>query len=173
MSVYGKGLITGTAPDKFDPNATLTRGMIVTVLFRHAGSPDQAGSGKPFNDVASGSWCSDAVRWAASNGLAAGYSNGDFGINDPITRQDIAVILLRYMGYLKVDLLVTQEFIYFADGSDVSDYAMGAVQTLYKLGVIGGGGTNEAGQAIISPKGNATRAEVSAMLNRFFAKTET
>ena len=172
MSVYGKGLITGTAPDKFDPNATLTRGMIVTVLFRHAGSPDQAGSGKPFNDVASGSWCSDAVRWAASNGLAAGYSNGDFGINDPITRQDIAVILLRYMGYLKVDLLVTQEFIYFSDGADVSDYAMGAVQTLFKLGIIGGGGADEAGQAIINPKGNATRAEVSAMLNRFFAKTD-
>jgi hypothetical protein len=107
------------------------------------------------------------VYWAAANGIVNGYGNGCFGPADLITRQDFSTILIRYMNYRKIVLPVTQQFIFFADEADISDYAMDAIQILYKLGVIYGTGTDGNGLTIIDPRGNATRAHAAAILNRF------
>ena len=167
--VYANGLMTGTStnPMLFSPNATLTRAMIVTILYRHAGSPNVSGLANPFNDVAEGQWYTNAIKWAVSKGIVSGYGNGKFGTEDNITRQDLAVILMRYMNYLKIVMPVNMQWIIFADEADIADYAMDAIQTFNKLGIINGTGKNASGQTIIDPKGNATRAQAAAMIHRF------
>jgi uncharacterized repeat protein (TIGR02543 family) len=167
MYVYEKGLMNGTAADKFSPESTLTRAMIMTILYRHAGKPDASGLSNPYNDVAAAEWYTDAIIWAAENGIVTGYGNGNFGTNDPISRQDLAVILMRYMNFMEINLSVTQQWISFADEADVAEYAMNALQSLNKLGIINGVGANEDGQTKINPGGVATRAQVAAMLHRF------
>jgi hypothetical protein len=168
LYVYGKGLMNGTStePMLFSPNASLTRGMIVTILYRLEGEPSVSGLANPFSDVAAGQWYSNAVKWAAHNKLVTGYGSGKFGPSDYITRQDLAVILLRYLNFKEIDLPVTEQFIIFADGAEIADYAMDAIQTFNKLAIINGTGSNAAGQVIVSPKGQATRAQVAAMLHR-------
>jgi len=159
--VYVNGLMacTSTSPMLFSPNASMTRAMLVTVLWRMAGSP--ATSGTPFTDVSGGLWYSEAVAWAAENGIVLGIGGGLFVPDAEITRQDMAVMLLRYLNYIKADYVVTDDYRIFADEVDIADYAKDAVQVLNKLGIILGKGNN-----IIDPKGTATRAEVAAMLHR-------
>ena len=160
---YANGLMNGTAPDAFSPGLNLTRAMLVTILYRYAGEPDtDQASLAPFVDTNSDAYYYNAVLWAAQNGIVGGYGNGIFGPNDPIKRQDLAVILMRYMDYKEIVLPVTLQWIFFTDEADISDYAMNALQTLNKLGVINGIGNN-----VINPKGDATRAEAAAMLHRF------
>jgi len=172
--VYNKGLINGTStsPMLFSPGASLTRGMIVTILHRLEGEPEVSGVNSPFSDVAAEKYYYAAIRWAANNGLVAGYGEGKFGPDDNITRQDLAVILMRYMIFKKINIPVTMQWIIFADEADVAGYAMDSIQTLNKLGIINGTGSNANGQIIISPKSNATRAEVAAILHRFLLKIE-
>ena len=174
MYAYEKGLMTGTStsPMLFSPNTTTTRGMIVTILYRMESGPDVSALANPFDDVAAGQWYTDAIKWAADNGIVGGIGGGKFAPDTAITRQDLAVILLRYMTFKEINIPVTQQFIIFADEADISDYAMDAVQTLNKLGMIGGIGTNANGQAIIDPKGSATRAQAATMLMRFLQKIE-
>jgi len=167
MYVYTNGLMTGVSQTLFDPNSTLTRAMIVTILYRQAGEPDVSGYDYPFSDVADGEWYTDAVIWAAENNIVGGYGDGAFGTTDPITRQDMAAILLRYMNHMEIVLPVTQQWIIFGDEGDIADYAMDAIQTLYKLEVISGTGDNADGQAIIDPKASATRAQAAALLHGF------
>ena len=161
-----KGLMNGTADDMFSPDAPLTRGMIVTILYRLEGEPDISGT-IPFDDVAAGEYYSDAVLWAAVNGIVGGYGDGKFGPNDNTTRQDLAVILMRYMDYIGFDPALNDQDIIFADAADIADYAMDAIQAFNKLDIIRGIGTNAEGQVIVNPKGHATRAEAAAMLHRF------
>jgi len=120
-----------------------------------------------FADVVQGSWYETAVGWAAVNGIVQGYGEGFFGPNDPIARQDLAVILERYMDFIDLGLNVNDQWILFADEANISSYAMNAIQTLNKLGIINGVGMDSDGRAIIDPKGNATRAQAAAMLHRF------
>lgn len=167
--VYENGLMSGTDIDMFSPDMTLTRGMLVTALWRLRGEPMLADFQNPYNDVDWQEYYFNAVLWATASKVAGGYGDGAFGPGDPITRQDLAVILLRYMDYMQINLPVTQQWIIFADGSDIADYAMDAMQTFNKLGVVNGTGVNAEGQTIISPKGDATRAQAAAMLNRFAA----
>ena len=174
MFAYTRGLMGGTSsnPMLFSPNVTTTRGMIVTILYRLEGTPAFGGSPNSFGDVAPGMWFSDAVNWAAGNDIVAGTGGGKFAPNTAITRQDLAVILSRYMSYKKIALPTSDQWITFADGAAVSGYAMDAIQDLNKLGIIGGTGKNAAGQTIISPKDNATRAQAAAMLQRFIELTK-
>jgi uncharacterized repeat protein (TIGR02543 family) len=165
--VCENNLMVGTSADMFSPNANLTRGMIVTILYRLEGELGVSGLANPFTDVAAGQYYTDAIKWAVENKIVEGYGNGKFGPSDSITREQLAAILYRYMNYKKINLPVTEQYIIFADEADISDYAMNAVQTFNKLGIIQGIGTNTAGQTIVNPKGNATRAEVAAMLHRF------
>ena len=172
MYVYEKGLMVGTADDTFSPNVELSRAMIVTILYRHAGELDVSGLTNLFDDVAAGQWYTDAVKWAADNGIITGYGNGKYAPETSVTRQDIAVILMRYMNYRGIVLPVNAMRITFADEDAISDYAMDAIQTFNKLGVINGTGTNAQGQTIVEPKGNATRAQAAMLLMNFLQMIE-
>lgn len=169
LYVYDKGLMTGTSDDPmlFSPGAPLTRGMVVTILWRLRGSPMLADYQNPFSDVNWQKYYFNAVQWASASKIVTGYGDGRFGPDDNITRQDLACIFLRYMAHMDIVVPVTMQFIIFADAEDISDYASDAVQTMFKLGVIDGVGDNANGQAIIDPKGVATRAQAAAMLHRF------
>lgn len=164
MKICEKGLMNGTSADLFSPDEPLSRAMMVTILYRHAGKPDAQHLPNLFNDVAQGQWYTDAVKWAADSKIVDGYSDGNFCPEDILTRQDLAVILRRYMDFLKVNLPVTQQWVTFTDEDDISDYATNAIQNLYKFGVITGVGGNR-----IDPKGSATRAQIAVVLERFAA----
>ena len=167
MYVYKNELMNGISETVFSPDSTLSRAMIVTILWRNEGSPDVEGVYGEFADVAQGSWYETAVGWAIKNEIVKGYGEGLFGPNDPITRQDLAVILERYMSFIGSELNVSDQWIEFADEADISSYAMNAIQTLNKLSIINGIGTNSDGKSIIDPKGTATRAQAAALLHRF------
>lgn len=162
--VYENELMTGTAADKFSPDSTLTRGMIVTILYRHAGEPDVSGLSNLFDDVTAGMWYTDAVKWAADNGIVSGYGNGMFGPNDNITRQDLAVILVRYDDFAGIGLSVTRAYPGFSDDAEIAGYAKSTVERLFKAGIINGKTGN-----LFDPQGQATRAETAAMLHRMLA----
>ena len=172
MFVLERGLMIGTSDDEFSPDGTFSRAMVVTILHRLAGEPDASGLENSFDDVEEDEWYTDAVKWAADCGIVNGYGNGLFGPDDPISRQDFAVVLVRYMSVMEINLPVTQQYIFFADEEDIADYAKDAIQTLNKLGVINGMGVNDAGLAIISPRSNATRAQAAALLHRFVTAIE-
>lgn len=96
--VYQHGLMTGTSENHFSPDVTTSRAMIVTMLYRLEGSPAVSGAAA-FPDVAAGQWYADAVAWASANGIVTGYDNGNFGPEDTITREQLAVIFYRYAAY--------------------------------------------------------------------------
>jgi len=159
--VTDSGLMEGTAADKFSPNAAMTRAMLVTVLYRLEGSPEVSGD-SPFPDVKAGAWYSNAILWAAQNGIADGYPNGTFGWNDNLTRQDLAVILLRYQlvtEKIAPDILMDREF---SDWNEISGYAKNAVNRLTMQGLIQGKPGNR-----FDPMGQATRAEVATIFKRY------
>ena len=165
MFAYGHGLIVGTSTDPmmFSPNATTTRGMIVTILYRMAGSPDVSDFPSPFGDVATGTWYTDAVIWAASVGIVSGYTGGGlYNPNAPITRQDLAVILARYANYMGINLPSARDYAGFIDDADIANYAKEAIERFFKAGIVSGYPDGS-----VKPQGEATRAEVAAMLMRF------
>jgi len=172
MFMYEKGLMSGTAADMFSPDLPLTRAMIVTILNRLEGEPNAFSLANPFNDVAEGQWYTSAIKWAVECGIVQGYNEVTFGPNDNVTREQLAAILMRYLNFKEINLPVTTQYILFADESDIANYAMDAIQTLNKLGIINGIGTNSAGQTMIDPKGNAKRAQVAAMLHRLLELIE-
>ena len=147
------GLMSGTGSATFSPNAATSRAMLATVLYRAAGSPAAEGTAA-FSDVAADAWYADAVAWASENGIVSGYGNGLFGTNDPVSREQIATILWRYEGSPSAES--GQDF---ADESAISGYASTAVDWARANGIISGREGN-----VFDPKGNATRAEVAAML---------
>ena len=157
------GLFNGTSDNGFSPNAPMTRGMMVTVLWRMAGEP-AAKVENPFSDLTQ-DWYRNAVIWAAENNIVQGYGGGYFRPDDNITRQDAAVILARHMEYAEIEVSVTQEYREFGDEDRISDYAKSAIQLMNKLEIVNGIGNN-----FIDPTGNATRAQVAAMLRRFIEK---
>ena len=163
--VCSRELMNGTNNDTFSPNMTLTRGMVVTVLGRYHEVDIEKYTQVTFNDVDGSMYYAPYIEWAKSIGIVNGYGDGKFGADDNITRQDLAVILLRYLNYIKFEYIVTEEYRLFADEDKIADYAKNAIQVLNKLGIINGKGNN-----IIDPKGEATRAEFAAMLHRFLEK---
>jgi len=162
--VYASGLMLGTSVDQmlFSPNENTTRGMIVTMLYRVAGSPDVSNLTNPFGDVAGDEWFTAAVIWAAANGIVSGYGNGEYGPEDSITRQDLVVILNNYAEFAGIELPSTYEYTGFDDDVDIAGYAKCAVESFFMAGIIEGKPGN-----IFDPMGNATRAEVAALLHRF------
>ena len=159
--VVENGLMNGTSKNIFSPNMNLTRGMIVTILYRQAGSPDVSKLANPFSDVKDGQFYTKAVKWAAANKIVQG-SNGKFNPNDNITRQDFSVILYRYAKFASINMPAKRNYSNFADQSNIASYAKGAVETFYKAKIVNGKTGNN-----FDPKGNTTRAEGAAMLHRF------
>ena len=158
--VTGKGMMNGTADNTFSPKANTTRGMVVTVLYRLENQPST--SAASFTDVASGAYYANAVAWANANGIVSGYGSGKFGPNDKVTREQLAAILYRYAQYKKYDVSGAKSLDGYTDAQSVSSYAVPALQWANAVGVVTGKSGNK-----LDPKGNATRAEVAAMLMRF------
>ena len=160
--VTGKGMMNGTADNTFSPKANTTRGMVVTVLYRLENQPST--SAASFTDVASGAYYANAVAWANANGIVSGYGSGKFGPNDKVTREQLAAILYRYAQYKKYDVSVGEDtnILSYDDAQSISSYAIPAIQWACGAGVV----TGKSGSKL-DPKGNATRAEVAAMLMRF------
>ena len=156
---------TSTSPMLFSPNANLSRAMIVTILHRREGTPAPSGAANPFSDVRAGQWFTDAVLWAAQNGIVSG-SGGRFNPNDNVTRQDLAVILMNYADFRNLTLPVSNPNVVFSDQNQIADYARGAVRRCAEAGIIGGR-QGSGGSLLFAPRGNATRAEAAAMLHRF------
>lgn len=162
--VYEKGIMDGTGADRFSPNAPLTRAMIVTILYRMAGSPSVSGS-SDFTDVAAGKWFAKAVAWAAANGIVNGYGDSLFGPNDPVTREQLAAILYRYAVYGGMTAVTLEENLGgFADTAQLSAYAIQAMNWAVGQGLINGSGSN------LVPKAQATRAQVAAIIHRYLER---
>lgn len=158
--VKRNNLMSGTSQTQFAPNTNLTRGMLVTILYRIENNPQ---CGEPeFLDVEKNLWYSSGVAWAAENGIVNGIGNGLFGPNNNITREQIAVILYNYTKFNKIELVNGDDLRMFIDKSEVSDWAIDGVQWAVAEKLISG-----KGDGILDPKGNATRAEIATILKRY------
>ncbi len=158
--VYENGLMNGTTEMTFAPNATTTRGMIVTILYRLEGEP--AVSDGSFTDVASGAYYADAIAWAAANGIVTGYGDGRFGPNDTITREQMATILYRYAAYKGYSVTSSGSLSGYGDAAQVSAYAEEAMAWANGANLVTG-----TTATTLSPRGSATRAQVATILMRF------
>lgn len=158
------GLMVGTATGVFSPDVTTTRSMIVSLLYRLSGAEKPTGE-NPFTDVPDGKWYTDAVMWAAENEVVAGYGDGKFGPNDPITREQIAVIFCNYARFAKLDTSQTKPLDSFPDAGKVNAWAKNAVCWAVAEGLISGSVIG--GQAVLDPQGTATRAMAASILMRF------
>ena len=165
--VYKHGLMAGTSATTFAPDATTSRSMIATILWRMAGSP-VVNYAMDYTDVAQGQWYSEAIRWAASEGIVGGYGNGLFGTNDPITREQLATMLWRYAQTEGYDVSVGEDtnILSYTDVADLSEYAIPAMQWAVGAGIINGTGDG----STLTPQGQATRAQAAMMLQRFCEK---
>jgi|GEM_PF-1210654 len=160
--VKEQGYMDGVEDGKFDPDGTLTRGTIVTILHRIEGSP--AVSGAPFSDVPDGEWYAPGVAWAAASGIVDGYDNGRFGPTDPLTREQMAVILYRYAVKKNYDVPAGDLSLY-SDAAKTDDYAVTAVGWAAANGMLLPSGGR------IRPLDDATRAEVAVAIAAFDVKT--
>lgn len=153
------GMMNGMSATTFEPNGTLTRAQLVTILYRHAGSPDVTGLPNPFADVAPQSWYAKAVIWAAANGVVKGTSAATFAPEDAITREQIAAILYRYNGEAVTGDLLSS----FPDAGAVSGYAVEAMQWAVSRGLISGDPASD-GTLWLRPRDGATRAQIAKIL---------
>ena len=159
--VYNEGIMDGVSKREFAPNETLTRAMIVKILYRIEGEPAGYRS-SDFNDVESGRWYTGAVAWAAEKEIVKGYGNGKFGPNDPVTREQLAAILYRYTQYKGWSTTAASGSLKgFADAASVSSYAVDAMNWAVDEGLLKGANNK------LSPKSNATRAQVAAIIHRY------
>lgn len=161
---YANGLIGGTAPNIFSPFMPTTRGMIVTILYRMEGSPDMTGEnlGYPFSDVKSNAYYANAVYWARNNNIVNGYNANQFGPTDPITREQLAAFLYNYSTFKKHDTTPKGDLSVFQDANTVHDWALDPVKWAVGNNLIGGTENNQ-----LLPQGQATRAQVAAILHRY------
>ena len=167
--VYRNGLMSGTSGSTFSPDAAITRAQLVTILWRMAGSPQVNGL-MDFDDVSQDAYYAEAVRWAASEGIAGGYGNGLFGSDDPITREQMAAILYRFAQHMGYDVSIGEDtnILSYTDALDVSGYAVAALQWACGAGIIRGTGDG----STLTPQGGATRAQAAVILTRFCAQSQ-
>ena len=158
---YNNGLFAGTTATTFAPDMTMTRAMLVSVLWRLAGEPAPKGT-NTFDDVPDGTWYTDAVTWAAENGVVAGIGNGRFDPDGSVTREQTAVILFNYAQSKGYDVSARADLSAFPDAGSVSDWAQSALAWANASGLISGAvrGT----QTILDPQGSASRAQVAMIL---------
>ena len=158
--VYENGIMNGTSATAFQPDETTTRAMIVTMLHRLEGEPDAAGTS--FADVPTDAYYADAVAWAEANDIVNGVSETAFAPDEPITREQMAAILYRYASYRGCDVTASGSLTRYTDASQISEYAVTAMQWANGNGLITGDT-----RTTLHPLGHATRAEVATILMRF------
>ncbi len=159
--VYDNGLMRGISDTSFAPDAAFSRAMLVAVLHRMADEPKTNGS-CPFTDVRDTAWYANPVAWAYQNKLAGGMSATEYAPDAPITREQLAVMLMRFAKYMDYDTTDTIRLVHYKDADLVSGYAETAVKWAVANGILKGRNLNE-----LAPQGTATRAEVAVMLERF------
>ena len=154
---YENGIFAGTSDTAFSPDDTLTRAMLVTILYRAAGSPslDNENLGYPFSDVPGDSWYADGVYWARMEGVVGGYGNNAFGPDDPVTREQAVTILWRYAGS------PTASSGTFSDSADLADWAVSAAGWTQAMGLLTGWADSS-----LQPQTPLTRAEAAVLLAR-------
>ena len=161
--VFENKLMNGVSEDKFAPNDTLTRAMLVTILYRYEGEPVMNNSAS-FTDVDVSAYYADAVIWAHENGIVMGITESEFAPDNNITREQIAAIIYRYAKYAGYDVSVGEktDILSYNDASEISEYAVSAVRYTVGSGLIKG-----KSNSTLDPQDNATRAEIAAILQRF------
>lgn len=158
--VSQKGLMSGVGEGRFNPQAPVTRGQLVTILYRLEGQPAVSGAGFP--DVAAGSYCEKAVKWASANGITAGGKDGLFRPGDSITREQLATFLFRYNAYKGYVTTQRANLGTFSDGATVASYAKDALSWANGAGLVNGTADGR-----LNPSGGATRGQAAAILHRF------
>ncbi len=176
--VYENGLMNGTTGTTFNPTGSTTRGMIVAILYRLEGSPaytppegtpgftvdgaPAASYNAAFSDVRPTAYYVSTVAWASANGIVNGYEDGTFRPDNLITREQMAAFLYRYARYKGCDVTARADLTPFADAPQIASYAVEPIQWANAQSLVNG-----TSAATLSPKGNATRAQVAVILNRF------
>ena len=162
---YEDGLFTGTSDTTFEPNANLTRGMFITVLSRFD-KADTSNYANIFYDVKPGEWYQEAVNWGAANGIVNGVGENEFRPNDPITREQMAVMLCNYISYAYPGLFNSMSSApMFADYEQISEWARVQVLLLQQIGIVQGREDNK-----FEPQAYVTRAEAATMIERLVDK---
>ena len=159
--VYENGLMDGVGNNLFAPNATLNRAMAVTILYRLEGSPAVT-TDAGFNDVAAGTWYTDAVNWAAANNIVNGVEGNNFDPTGSLTREQMATVLYRYAQYKGADVSASGDISGFVDSANVSSWAADAVKWAVGSGLVNGVEGNA-----LAPQGTSTRAQAATVLMRF------
>ena len=155
------GLMSGTGTYTFEPNTTLSRGMIAQMLYALEGKPSVS-SANNFTDVSSSDWYDKAASWAQSKGIITGYEDGRFGPNDPLTREQLALILYNYAKSEGHSTSTKADLSKFADDTSTSPWAQQAMSWAVGEGLLSGRGVN-----MLYPTGTATRAEVAQIMMNF------
>ncbi len=161
---YNNGLFAGMTPTTFAPNATMTRAMLVSVLWRLAGAPAPKAP-NTFVDVPDGAWYTDAVTWAAENGVVSGIGGSRFDPSGFVTREQTAEILYNYAHSKGYDVSARADLTAFPDAGSVSGWAENALSWANAAGLING--TVRDGQTILDPQGSASRAQVAMILMNY------
>ena len=161
---YENGLMDGIGGGKFDPSGTMTRGMVVTVLYRMEDKPNVEFE-NAFTDVKAGKYYSDAVIWAKNNNIVNGVSEGKFDPGGKITREQLATMLYRYAEFKGLDTRVKGDLSKFPDADKVHSYAKNALTWATDKGLITG--VKSGNKDMLDPRGNATREQFATILQRF------
>ena len=161
--VYNRSIMDGVSETEFAPDDTMTRAMLITVLYRLENITEQAKS-HSFTDVKDGEWYADAVAWAAENGIVDGVTETEFAPNNSITREQMSAVLYRYAQYKDQDTSVGEDtnILSYTDALEISEYAIPAIQWM-----VGAGLMNGETDSTVNPKNNSTRAQVATILMRY------
>lgn len=165
--VVENGLFSGTSENTFSPNDEMTRGMLTTVLWRLDGNPNTYTRGYSFVDVTSDKYYYTPIMWAVENSIASGYGNDFFGANDPVTREQLVVILYRYAMMQETTFAIEEEMTDFVDIQDIAPYAMDAFAWAVGNGIVSGVGENT-----LAPNATTTRAQVALILQKYMTLQE-
>lgn len=158
--VYDNGLMTGVSDSEFAPEATTTRAMIVSMLARMENVTSAADAG--FTDVTASDWYATAVNWAAANGIVSGIGDNTFAPNDPITREQLAAMLMKYAQYKGLDTTARADLSHYSDAASISSWANDVLSWAVAEGLLAGVTDDQ-----LQPQGQATRAQVAAIMQRF------
>lgn len=159
--VVSKGYMIGISEDRFAPNMTMTRGMLVTVLYRMAGSPEVTGK-MPFTDVAQGRYFYKAILWASQNDIARGMTKELFVPNAPVTREQMVTFFARFAKFQGISTEAKGDLAAYTDAGQVSNFALKSMTWAVETGLIRG-----MTDTTLEPKGNSTRGQVATVVERF------
>lgn len=162
--IYSKGIMSGVSATEFAPNTTLTRGMVVTILYRLEGEPEVTAQNQ-FTDVAEDQYYSKATVWAAENGIVKGMGEGIFAPNAQITREQLAAIMCRYAESKGVDVSKKTNLTAYTDAGQVSAWAVESMEWAVANNIISGKGAG-----ILDAQGTATRAECAQIIYNFIGE---